>query len=447
MISKFEPLDSATIGIHPGFSVFCDMDGTLVDTDYANYLSYRRAVIEVTRGMHDIDFTDERLNRENLKKRLPSLTATQLEIIAALKAQYFTDFISETILNTALAHLITKHQGKNTIILVTHCRKRRALEVLKHHKLLECFSQLICHEDLLQGGSKNKYECAIELTGASHQALLVFENDKGSIEEAVAAGVPRRNIHRIVASRGTSKSQIPSCPRNWEPSENNDLNIRSRGHHGFFESRVDHNVMNQFIINSNSFLSKPTTAFFHVPYTRMGNPGNPDYLNDLKNTFNNFSEIKLRSAALELQNALQEDLPHISRSLRAKPIVVCVVPRAKAENAYRRNQQLFRATVQEVIRLDHNFIDGTSYLCRHTNTKTTHLRNPVSNYINDGPEPYPGITEQTCDISTEIAGKNILLIDDIYTPSVNIDEDAINALLNAGARTVTFYAIGKVQRY
>ncbi len=205
--------------------------------------------------------------------------------------------------------------------------------------------------------------------------------------------------------------------------------------------------MNQFQINANNYLSRHVRAFFHVPYTRMGNVGNPDYLNDLKNTFNNFSEAKLRSAVQDLHNTLLEDLPQISQSLEINPIVVCVVPRAKAENAYHRNQQLFCATVQEVIRLVHGFVDGTSYLRRHTNTKTTHLRNPVPNYINDGPEPYPGITEQTCDISTDVAGKNILLIDDIYTPGVNIDEDAINALLNAGAKTITFYAVGKVQRY
>ena len=40
-------------------------------------------------------------------------------------------------------------------------------------------------------------------------------------------------------------------------------------------------------------------------------------------------------------------------------------------------------------------------------------------------------------------GKDILLIDDIYTKTVNIDEDAIQALLDNGARSVFFYAIGK----
>ena len=104
----------------------------------------------------------------------------------------------------------------------------------------------------------------------------------------------------------------------------------------------------------------------------------------------------------------------------------------------------FRATVQSVIGQIRGFVDGTGFIRRHTNTRTTHLRNPVRNYINDGQLPYPGITEQTCEISHNVTRRNILLIDDIYTPDVNIDEDAINAMINMGACTVTFYSIGKV---
>ncbi|MCO5191452.1 MAG: amidophosphoribosyltransferase [Anaerolineae bacterium] len=205
--------------------------------------------------------------------------------------------------------------------------------------------------------------------------------------------------------------------------------------------------MNQFQINANEYLSRPTMAFFHVPYTKMGNPGNPNYLNDLKNTYNSFSNRKLQSAVQELHKALQTDLPHILQLLDFNEIVVCVVPRAKAESKYHANQQLFRRTVQMVALQTSGFVDGTSYLSRHTNTKTTHLRKPIPNYENDGPEPYPGITRDTCSFSSHVESKDILLIDDIYTPGVNIDEDAINALLGADARTVTFYAIGKVMRY
>jgi len=204
--------------------------------------------------------------------------------------------------------------------------------------------------------------------------------------------------------------------------------------------------MIQFQIPANEFLTTSTNAFYHVPYMRRGNAGNPDYLNDLKNTYDSFSQHKLQSAAQELLSVLEEDLPQIYQSLGFDVITICVVPRAKAENAYRMNQQLFRKTVQAAIVQRHGFADGTNYIRRHTNTYTTHLGDRAPNYINDGREPYPGITTETCEISPGVNGKSILLIDDIYTPGVNIDEDAINALIQAGAHTVTFYAVGKVNR-
>lgn len=204
--------------------------------------------------------------------------------------------------------------------------------------------------------------------------------------------------------------------------------------------------MNNFQIKANDYLSRHVKAFYHVPYTGWGKPGNPNFLNDLKNTYNSFSEDKLRSAAQELQNALGDDLPQIFKSLGFNELVVCVVPRAKAENAYCPNQQLFRATVQKAIRQARGFVDGTRYIRRHTNTRTTHLPKSTPNYTNDGREPYPGITKETCEISPNVKGKDILLIDDIYTPGVNIDEDAINTLFAVGARTVTFYAVGRVYR-
>lgn len=202
MINEVFVYDGKPIGLPLGFSVFCDLDGTLVDTDYANYLAYRRAVIKVTRGMYDVEFSNERLNRESLEKRLPSLTATQLELITSLKSEYFNRCLSETRLNTELADLITSHYGKNPIILVTCCREMRAVEVLKHHKLLECFTRMICREVLLLGKSSNKYENAITLMGASREAILIFEDDDIGIEQAIIAGVPTGNVYRVCNKGG-----------------------------------------------------------------------------------------------------------------------------------------------------------------------------------------------------------------------------------------------------
>ena len=42
--------------------------------------------------------------------------------------------------------------------------------------------------------------------------------------------------------------------------------------------------------------------------------------------------------------------------------------------------------------------------------------------------------------------EKILLIDDIYTKTVNVDEDCIQALYDAGAARVIFYAVAYTNR-
>ena len=133
--------------------------------------------------------------------------------------------------------------------------------------------------------------------------------------------------------------------------------------------------------------------------------------------------------------------------INVNELTIVGIPRSKAENYYSPEQQFFRRGIQEAIKelqneLHLNLIDGTLYITRHTNTKTTHLAKK-DNVENDGDMPYPGITRSTCNISEEVSGKDILLIDDIYTLDVNIDEDAIQALYDKGANSVRFYSVCK----
>ncbi len=200
--------------------------------------------------------------------------------------------------------------------------------------------------------------------------------------------------------------------------------------------------MNKFTIFPNKFLRKKTQAFFHTVYKGYQNPGNPDYINKLKNIFGNISTVSLKRAVQELEKVLLEDLPKILKILQYKTMTVCVVPRAKAECHYQKNQMMFKSTICTVANQLEGFVDGTAYISRHTDTKTTHLRKPIPNYVDKGPEPYPGITADTCTISSNVKGSDVLLIDDIYTRTVNIDEDAIQTLLDNGAHSVTFYAVG-----
>jgi hypothetical protein len=207
--------------------------------------------------------------------------------------------------------------------------------------------------------------------------------------------------------------------------------------------------MEPFTIIANKYLNRNCSAFYHTDFYGYNKPNNPDFLNILKNDpHQGWSQKQLTSATEELKTILLNDLPEILRLSKYNSLLVCVVPRAKSENTYIPNQKLFKATIKTAINQFNNLDDGTNYILRHTNTKTTHLRAPSDKYINDGEPPYVGITAKTCQISGNVKGKNILLIDDIYTKTVNIDEDVIQTLLNNGANSVTFYAIAKtVQKY
>jgi len=203
--------------------------------------------------------------------------------------------------------------------------------------------------------------------------------------------------------------------------------------------------MTPFTIERNRFLTENIQGFYHTDFGGYQMPNNPNYLYKLKNDpHHNWPGYRLEEAQRILLRVLIDELPEVQAAINRNPLTVCVVPRAKADNSYQPNEMLFKATVKKAVnQLGNNFLDGTNYIVRHTNTKTTHLRQPMENFENDGLEPYPGISSDTCSFSPNINEKNILLIDDIYTKTVNVDEDMLQSLLNRGANSVAFYAIGK----
>jgi orotate phosphoribosyltransferase-like protein len=104
-------------------------------------------------------------------------------------------------------------------------------------------------------------------------------------------------------------------------------------------------------------------------------------------------------------------------------------------------------------------VDCLNAIVRVKNTLTTHMKKNQGkdNFIymysphgeiteNDGSQPYPGITRDTCKIDdSNIVEKYVILVDDIYTRGCNIDEDCIQFLYDNGAKKVLLYTIGFTQ--
>ena len=192
-------------------------------------------------------------------------------------------------------------------------------------------------------------------------------------------------------------------------------------------------------------LLRDTIAYYHSDYSGGGNwriNGTVENLIcTLKNDIKPYTSVILQEARQRLGSILKADLPIILRDCGKDSLRVCVIPRAKREKSYRPDQLYLRRTIQEVVCDLPGFENGTHDIIRHTDTVTTHRAK--SGYGGSGARPYVGITKDTCTISEEVINKDILLIDDLYTKSVNIDEDCIQALYDKGARNVFFYSIGK----
>lgn len=378
-------------------SVFIfDMDGTLVNSDIANFNAYSEALSPTINLAQR--YIAGRITRASLSEL--GVSRKMQESVISQKREIYNKYLKDTIKMPLACKILEIVSKTNMTILATQSEKQRAIDTLQYHDLHAKFTHSVFREDL-QEEQQNKYAHVVQKYNLNPQDIFVFEDNEIEIANALTAGIPQKNIISLLKPH---------------------------------------------IILPNHFLKRKTQAYYHIDYVGYLQPFNPDFINVLKNQDGSTNSEKLRHAQDELKEILLNDIAQIYSTAGVSPLTICVIPRAKAETEYQPQQLLFRATIKEVVeqlkqRFHYSLEDGTNYIIRHTNTRTTHLQDHDS----DGEKPYPRITCETCTISENVYGKSILLIDDIYTSNVNIDEDAIQALYDNGASKVLFYTIAKTK--
>lgn len=178
--------------------LFFDMDGTLIDTNLANFLSYKQAILSVTKSDFNLSYDSEnRFTRSSIHNIFPNMTETEIEIIAQEKEKYYRDFLMHTTVNTAVVDILSKYSKTNRTVLVTNCREERAIMTLKYHGLFDKFTDFIFKISSQPSNNNdkiNKFQYAIQSMRISPRLVVVFENDKSEIKEALNAGILINNI-------------------------------------------------------------------------------------------------------------------------------------------------------------------------------------------------------------------------------------------------------------
>jgi FMN phosphatase YigB (HAD superfamily) len=375
-----------------------DLDGTLLDTNLANNESYRYAIWKVTGKNYPELSNLKRVTRKDVAT-LPGITSEMLEQIVQIKKNSF--WYNREYTYPLITHEILKQKSVNTPCYIISSADKERVQQLARYYQLDRFVKGYIYAD-----PEDKYCDIASKLNVNPSDIILFEDEADAITNATNNGIDEKHI--VPVSAYTLKKQI---------------------------------------IAHNEYLAQDIIGYYSLDYMRYGMPNNPDFINTLKNQFNEYNCDTLHNPLRALKGYLKRDIRCIFDMMNVQDLTVVGIPRSKAECEYSNEQQYFRRGIQEAVQeLQNEFglplIDGSHFIMRHTNTKTTHL-SKSENVENDGDMPYPGITKATCNISDKVAGKDILLIDDIYTLDVNIDEDAIQALYDMGAKSVRFYAVCK----
>lgn len=170
---------------------FFDMDDTLINTDFANFLSYKAALLAVMgRNAPSISYNPMmRFNRSLLSSLFPSLAKSDYDRIITEKEKFYIDYLSETTIIKDNVEILLKYSSTHKTVLVSNCRKDRALATLTYHGLTDKFTELFYRDATLYTKKINKYQNAINILGVSPKDIITFENELSEITDAIDAGI------------------------------------------------------------------------------------------------------------------------------------------------------------------------------------------------------------------------------------------------------------------
>lgn len=170
--------------------IFFDMDGTIVDTDFANFLAYQQAISETVKYDLNVEYDpNSRFNRNSLKNISPLLSEFEYLEIIERKEEIYHNYLNEIQVYNDELNVAIEYAKSNRVILVTNSCRSRAMSILNYLGIYKYFDEVFCQESISQIGGTNKFKNAISKMGISPRCVIAFENEESEVLLAIEAGI------------------------------------------------------------------------------------------------------------------------------------------------------------------------------------------------------------------------------------------------------------------
>jgi FMN phosphatase YigB (HAD superfamily) len=176
--------------------ILFDFDGTLINTDEANFLAYKEAVLKIKNiDLSALKLNVKRFTKEIIKNIFPDINAVEYKQIITIKNSVYKKYINKTSINTWALDIIKKFHKTKKIILTTNGSVSRVDLVLKHYNIMDLFGYKFYKENYDQAISK--FGFALNYLRIDPELAIMFENERKEVCKAISCGILSENIIKI----------------------------------------------------------------------------------------------------------------------------------------------------------------------------------------------------------------------------------------------------------
>ena len=166
-----------------------DMDGTLFDTSYVNFLAYQKALREENSDL-TLEFYVTNCEGKSYSEFLVDLVPeNRVEIVHSNKVLYYPQFLTMAKQNVRLFDLLVELKLLYSTGLVTTASRKNTEEILDFFGRRDLFDVIIAKEDIQH--TKPNPECylrAMQILECEPQNTIIFEDSEIGLKAAVESG-------------------------------------------------------------------------------------------------------------------------------------------------------------------------------------------------------------------------------------------------------------------